>query len=101
MDNLLKREFEAEKPNEKWVTESNMEKQGCNCCSGKKVVKGINDIATTDPWMIPYFKNEEDVYTHSSCSGKVADVICPICNKEKKDCEDQRHFSERQSNLIL
>ena len=95
--------------NEEWVTESNMEKQGCNCCSGKKVVKGINDIATTDPWMIPYFKNKEDVYTHSSCSGKVADVICPICNKEKKiriyslhdehsigcDCKDGLYYTEK------
>ena len=28
---------------------------GCKCCSGKKVVAGINDIATIAPWMNKFF----------------------------------------------
>ena len=34
-------------------------KQGCSCCSGKTVVKGINDIATTNPEIIKYLKEED------------------------------------------
>ena len=40
------------------------------CCSAPKVIlNGINDITTTDPWMIPYFQggyDEAKLYTSSS-----------------------------------
>lgn len=54
------------------------------CCNyNKKVAKGINDIATTDPWMIPFFKNKEDAYNYISDSGKFIYMICPYCGEEK------------------
>ena len=28
---------------------------GCPACAGIDLVKGINDISTTEPWMVPYF----------------------------------------------
>lgn len=38
---------------ENHIEESSLLKgSGCTLCSGKDVVEGINDIATTDPWMI-------------------------------------------------
>ena len=29
---------------------------GCPCCANRIVIPGINDIPTTDPWMVPYFQ---------------------------------------------
>ena len=36
----------------------------CPCCNSRIVVTGINDIATTDTWMIPYLKNNEDAFKY-------------------------------------
>lgn len=71
-----------------WKQEINFKEtvdSGCPCCSTpiRKVVKGINDIETTDNWMVKYFKNKNDVYTYSSCSNKNAHLICPDCGVEK------------------
>lgn len=57
---------------------------GCPVCSNvpKKVVKGVNDIATTDPWMIPYFADINDAYTHTNQSGKKVYMQCPFCKKK-------------------
>lgn len=58
---------------------------GCPACSGIKLVEGINDIPTTDPWMIPYFQGGEEEakqYTHSS-TAKIYPK-CPICGKVSK-----------------
>ena len=38
---------------------------GCNVCHGKKVLKGYNDIATTDPWMVKYFEEKGHKVIHS------------------------------------
>lgn len=56
----------------------------CSCCNGKTVVVGINDIPTTDPWMIDYFQggyDEAKLYT--KCSMKKIYPICPDCNRVK------------------
>ena len=68
-------------------TESELEKTWCPCCckSPVLVVEGINDIPTTDPWMIPYFQGgyiEAKQYTHSSA--KKIYPFCPLCKKIKK-----------------
>ena len=56
----------------------------CPYCSGNKVLKGYNDITTTDPWMIDLGMSIEDAekYTHSS--GCKVIVTCPYCNKKKQ-----------------
>ena len=57
-------------------------KIGCSCCANRTVVEGINDIPTTDPWMIPYFQggyNEAKQYSHGS-SSKI-NPVCPDCGK--------------------
>ena len=56
---------------------------GCSVCARRKVVKGINDIATTDTWMIGYFQNIEDTYTYSSNSGKKLPVKCKYCGRNR------------------
>ena len=57
----------------------------CPCCSNKIVVQGVNDIPTTDPWMIPYFQGGEEeakLYMHGS-NHKIY-PICPDCGKIKR-----------------
>ena len=51
--------------NTDWIVEYSLDDKqhcGCNacCCPPKKLVQGINDIATTNPWMIKYFDNPDD-----------------------------------------
>lgn len=55
----------------------------CPICSNKKASKGINDIATTDPWMIEYLVDREDAYRHTKSSNKEVYVKCPHCGRIK------------------
>lgn len=57
---------------------------GCNVCNNKKIVAGINDAATTDPDVVPYFKNPEEALLYCSGSGHVVETRCPRCGHEKK-----------------
>jgi hypothetical protein len=55
---------------------------GCACCKNEITVDGINDISTTNPWMIPYFQNGiEEAKKYNSSSNKKIIPICPNCNK--------------------
>lgn len=66
---------------ELWAIESAIlnQKQSCACCSNKTVVEGINDITTTDDWMIPIINDMEFCKTHThSCSAKFHPT-CPTC----------------------
>lgn len=55
---------------------------GCGCCSGRKIVKGINDLGTTHPWLIPYFVDKELISTLSANSTKIVELKCPICHTD-------------------
>lgn len=67
-----------------WINEQHLKRgQGCSCCAGVKIVKGINDIATTDPWMLEYFINKEDAYIHTRTSNIKFLMKCPICGTLK------------------
>lgn len=72
---------------ELWIEESQALKEcGCSCCvnQSKIVVKGINDITTTAPWMVKYFQggyDEAKLYGKSS-SNKI-NPICPDCGRIK------------------
>ena len=65
------------------ITESHLkEGRGCPTCRGLKVVKGINDIPTTDPWMIPYFQGGiEEAAQYTNNSNKKIFPVCPDCGK--------------------
>lgn len=59
---------------------------GCSCCcnSPQVVVQGINDITTTDPWMIKYFQGGiEEAKLYNKSSGKKIYPICPDCGRIK------------------
>ena len=70
--------------NYEWeITEYNLVKRGCPVCSNKVCMRGVNDIATTNPEMIKYFKNKEDAYTHTSSCLDEVEVVCPKCGNIK------------------
>ena len=57
----------------------------CHACMNKKVVVGINDIPTTDPWMVKYFVGGyEEAKKYVSGSNKKINPICPYCNRIKE-----------------
>lgn len=67
---------------ELWKVEDSLVKGvGCACCclNPQRVVKGINDISTTNPWMIKYFVDINDAYIHTYCSSKKILMKCPNC----------------------
>lgn len=67
-----------------WDVKPSMLLHGTKCpvCTNHKVVKGINDISTTRPDLMKYFKNKNDAYTHSHGSECKVSVICPTCGNE-------------------
>ena len=71
--------------NEDWIEESNLihNHQGCNTCckQSKKVIQGVNDIYTTDYWMIELGVNIEYAKKYTSQSSKKIKVKCPNCGK--------------------
>lgn len=52
---------------------------GCPVCSNKTVLKGVNDMWTTNPKLAKLLANSEDGYKYTRCSGKTVDWICPNC----------------------
>lgn len=57
---------------------------GCPVCVNRVIVKGVNDIGTTDPELVPLFVDENDAYCHSRSSGEKVFVKCPYCGTIKK-----------------
>ena len=67
---------------EGFATEIAMDRgTGCNVCSGKKLVVGKNDIATTAPELIPYLCGGiEEAKKHTKASHDKVLVKCPFCD---------------------
>ena len=55
----------------------------CSICSNHKIIKGINDVATTHPHLVKYFKHKEDTYKYSYGTNKKVLMVCPKCGNEK------------------
>lgn len=67
------------------VLESSLKNgHGCPVCSGNIVVKGVNDLATTDLNIVQYLCNKEDAYKYSRGSGKYVWVQCVHCGYKKQ-----------------
>lgn len=57
-------------------------KSKCPCCTGSIIVKGINDLTTTDPWIIKYFQGGADeAKLYSRGTDKTFFPICPFCGR--------------------
>ena len=57
---------------------------GCSVCSGRTVLRGINDMWTTNPNLAKMLKNPEDGYINTTMSNVYVDWICPKCGCEVK-----------------
>ena len=55
----------------------------CPVCTGKRVLVGYNDLATTDPDIVKFLFDKEDGYKHTRCSHKYVQVVCPVCGYKK------------------
>ena len=53
--------------------------KGCPVCARKKVMRGVNDIATTRPDIANLLWNSEDAYVYSAYSNKNTNFRCPRC----------------------
>ena len=72
--------------NEDKISESHLKGgNGCNACcfNHQKIIIGVNDMATTAPWMIKYLVNPEDGYKYTCRSTVVLPMKCPYCGGER------------------
>lgn len=70
---------------ESWLIRGN----SCPVCGNKKVMNGINDIATTHPYLVKYFKNKDDATKYTYSSSKEIEVCCPDCGLEHNTLIDR------------
>lgn len=61
-------------------------KVGCNVCcpSPIKVLRGYNDVATTNPDIIEWLDNKEDAYKYTANTNKKVLFKCKHCGTKKK-----------------
>lgn len=64
------------------ISESHL-KEGCGCsvCSHHKVLKGYNDMWTTDPELAQLLLDPNDGYIYAAKSNKKVNWKCPYCNE--------------------
>lgn len=92
-------------------------KSGCRCpiCSNNKIVKGVNDLATTHPQFIKHLHDVNDGYKYPSGSSKIIKIKCDVCNYVKSGsitnlirfgfscpkCSESTSYSERLMGNVL
>ena len=56
---------------------------GCNCpyCSNYKVLKGFNDVYTTDLWLANLLEDKDEAYLYTAKSSHKTYFKCPICQE--------------------
>ena len=76
----------GEYKSEHWIVQEQI-KIGCKCgcCDNKIIVTGINDIATTDKWMIPIINDIYFCKTNSKSCNRKVNYTCPNCGLTKKN----------------
>ena len=68
------------------ITENHLFKGiGCPVCTNKKVLRGVNDIWTTNPELAKLLANPEDGFKYTQCSAIRLDWRCPICRNNIKN----------------
>ena len=70
---------------EHWIVEESLSKGIKSlCCDNKIVIEGINDIPTTEPWIVKYFEGGYDeAKLYNKSSSKSITPICPECGRVK------------------
>lgn len=62
-----------------------LEGSGCPICNGNIVYEGINDVATTMPSIVKFFKDKNDAKIFTKGSSKSTIFKCPDCGYEKSE----------------
>lgn len=62
---------------------------GCPVCANRIIIKGINDIATKRPDLIPYYDNIQDAYTSTLNNTKKYKMHCIYCGYKKELSNDR------------
>ena len=72
-----------------------MRRKSCPVCSGRKVVAGINDIATVNPELARHLADSEDAHRYTIGSSQKVRWKCADCGAEKEAVITSmaRHFS--------
>lgn len=66
--------------NDGWMDEGHiLHGIGCPCCSGRTVVRGINDINSVNKELSSLLLNYDDGYYYTQYSSEKLDFKCPIC----------------------
>lgn len=63
----------------------------CAVCTNKRIIKGINDLETTNPEFLKYVTNIEDARRLSIGSKKKVPCKCPFCGYKKMISFDALH----------
>ena len=68
-----------------WDADPKKLRRGVKCavCTNHKVISGINDVATTRPDLLKYFKDKNDATKYTSGSEQEVWLVCPIDGEEK------------------
>ena len=67
-----------------WIDESHLlHGIGCSCCAKTVIVPYVNDVYTTSPEFVKYFKYEADTHETTVCSKKRFMMVCPFCGNEQ------------------
>ena len=67
-----------------WIDESHLlHGIGCSCCAKTVIVPYVNDVYTTNPELVKYFKYEEDTHKTTVCSKKKFMMVCHFCSNEQ------------------
>ena len=85
-DNVKYYQYKCKKcGNINWIRETDIKRRGhCSKCFKQKTIKGVNDIATTHPYLCKYFVNQDDIYKCSHGSNEIFLLQCPNCGCRKK-----------------
>lgn len=80
-----------------YIDEYNIDKiKNCPCCVNQIVQPGINDIVTTNIWMLDYFEDKEMATKLSYGSTIKINAICPCCNNTIKDTPVHRIYANKK-----
>lgn len=93
--------------NDSWkVSENDLKRKdkkrvNCPCCSSHIVVPGINDIITTDKWMIQYFLDDiSKAQRYSSGSNVKLHFKCPYCGRKSTKKKSISELKQHGLNCV-
>ena len=73
-----------------WIEEGHLlNGVGCSCCAKSVIVPYVNDLYTTNPELIKYFKNTRDTHFTTTCNKKNFLMVCPNCGNEQMYSTDK------------